>query len=68
MPSIYTYWNTDPNFTCDGCGKFRRTLYAAAVNPWDDIVEVVLCFFCVKQGERDHIKHLNDLYEKGEIY
>lgn len=63
--SVHTTNNKD--YKCDGCGKIRATLYVAALNPWDNIVEAACCFFCMKQYERDYIKQLNDLYAKGEM-
>jgi hypothetical protein len=52
------------NPTCDGCNKPRKTLYIAAINSWDDTIEVVLCYPCIKKDVkalekdmRDHPEH-----------
>lgn len=50
--------------TCDGCSKKRRTLYGVG-RDYDGDYAIALCFFCVKQGERDYYRDLQREYEEG---
>lgn len=54
-----------PDQTCDGCGKHRRTLYVAAVNQWDGVVEAAICFFCMKKEQRGAAKAELRAHEEG---